>query len=177
MITFLSFFNLNGETYTENFDVTDNWSGGAGYTTRSYTNSSAPGGLSFISNDVYREGSNTYSGSYAWRLDDDEGAYLNAEMSLTVQSFSIQMARWDNSPSPNVSIEYSTDGGSNYSQIGTIDGSYFTGGDRAYKAYEHTFASPISPDAGSTIIIRFYTISGERMYYDDFSIVYSTEQI
>lgn len=174
LITFLLTICLNAETYTEDFDVNANWSGGSGYTTRSYTNSLAPGGLTFISNDVFREGSYTYSGSYAWRLDDESGAYLNAEMSLTVQSFSIQMARWANNPSPNISIEYSTDGGSNYSQIGTIDGSYFTDGDKVYRAYEHTFASPITPDAGSTIVIRFYTTSGERMLYDDFSVVYST---
>ncbi len=175
MITLFGLINLNGETYTENFDVIGNWSGGAmgSYNAKTYTNSSAPATIVFSSNSSVRETSYTNSSGYSWRL--NTGSYdLIAEVSdLTVTGFSFYAARWDNSPVPSITIEYSTNGGDSYSQIETINGSYFTG-DKAFRQYSHTFGSPISPESGSTIKIRLNKTTGERLLCDDFVIEYTT---
>ena len=98
--------------------------------------------------------------------------YFQIQCEESVSEFQVYMARWDNSPKPNVTIRYSTNSGSSYSNIITIDGDYFTG-DKIYKLYTHTFGATISPDnAGDKIYIEFVTNSGERMLYDDFEITY-----
>ncbi len=157
-------------TYTENFDTDGNWTGGSGYVSRTYTNASDPSSDQFSSNDAYRITADAITG-YAWKLDDESGAYYRYECEETVNSFSIWMARWDNSPKPSVTIRYSTNSGTSYTDIETIDGDYFTG-DKTYKEYSHTFGTAISPETGEKVYIEFYTNSGERMLYDDFEMSY-----
>jgi len=181
IVLMLSMGSLFADTYTEDFDTDSYWSGGSmtGYNAKTYTNASAPGGLTFSSNSAFRGVAPQdvlHSGVHAWRIaetsrDPVGEKHLLAEMDLTLNGFSVYMARWDNSPKPNVDIEYSTDGGTTFTLIEAITGDIFSG-DKVYLQYTHTFATPIEPNAGSTIQIRFNTTAGERMLYDDFTIDY-----
>ena len=162
------------DTYSENFDTADNWAGGTmtGYNAKTYTNSSVPSNDGFSTNSAVRETSSTNSAGYAFRVDDGAGYYLRYEIEADVDSFSVYMARWDNSPKPTVYVRYSTNSGTGYTNIDTIDGDWFSG-DKTYKQYGHTFSSAISPVSGNKIYIEFYTSTGERMLYDDFAVDYT----
>ncbi len=177
-VLFIAFAAKSQSTYTENFDTQANWAGGSmnGYNAKTYTNDvDDPADDSFSSDNAFRETSNVHSGSYAWRLKKQNGVYLRYKCFETVSAFSIYMARWDNSPTPTIEVKYSTNSGTTYTTIETIDGSTYFTGDKVYKQYSYSFASPISPDAaGDTIFIEFVTTSGERMLYDDFELEYGT---
>ena len=179
VLFFVISISAQKSTYTENFDVDGNWSSPGGnlgsYTSQTYTNdASDPSGDSFSTNDGLRETQYTNSGSYAFRLDDADSDgddnYLMYECSETVTEFSIYAARWDNSPSPSVTVEYSTDSGTSWTSLGTITGSDFSD-DKVYKQFTYSSLN-ISPESGKTLQIRFRTTAGERMLYDDFSVTY-----
>jgi len=141
-------------TYTENFDTDGNWSGGTmtGYNAKTYTSSSEPSNDKFSSNSAVRESSDVNRGSYAWRL--NSGAYyFRYECEETVSSFTLWMARWDNSPTPSMNIRYSVNGGLSYTDIEDINGDWFTG-DKVYKQYTYSFPSAISPVSGQKIYIE-----------------------
>jgi len=164
-----------GQTYTENFDTASNWSGGSmgSYNAKTYELSSPQHNDKFTSDNAVREGTETHSGNYAWRLKKASNVYLRYECEGTVSGFSIYAARWDNSPKPNVTVRYSIDSGQNYTTAFTFTGDDFTG-DKVYKQFSHTFSSPITNDIGKKIYIEFVTTAGERMLYDDFSIEFVT---
>jgi endonuclease I len=161
-------------TYAEGFDVSGNWAGGSmtGYNAKTYTIASPSYNDYFSTNSAVRETSNTHSSSYSWRVDDASNHYLRYECEGTVGSFSVWAARWDNSPKPNVTVRYSVDGGSNYTTAFTFTGDDFSG-DKVFKQFSHTFASPITNNAGSKIYIEFLTTTGERMLYDDFEVTFT----
>jgi len=165
-------------TYTENFDTQANWAGGSmgGYNAKTYINDAVdPVGDVFSSDNAVRESSNVNSGSYAWRLKKANGVYLRYACTETVSGFSIYMARWDNSPTPHVDVNYSTNSGTTYTTIESIDGGTFFTGDKVYKLYSYTFPTAVSPDGASdSVFIEFVTTSGERMLYDDFELNYSS---
>ena len=165
-------------TYSEDFDTPSNWAGGSmtGYNAKTYTNNAIePTGDVFSTDNAVRETSNVNSGAYAWRLKKQSGVYLRYACVETVTGFSIYMARWDNSPTPHIDVKYSTNSGTSYSLIESIDGGTYFTGDKVYKLYSYSFPSAISPDgAGDTIYIEFVTTSGERMLYDDFELDYSS---
>lgn len=168
-MTGLSFGQVN---YNEDFDLDDNWSGGSGYIARTYTNDAInPANDHFASNDAFRESSHTHSGTYAWRLDDEAGAYLMYECTETVVGLSFHAARWDNSPKPEVSVEYSEDSGATWHFLFSFDGDAFSD-DKVYQEFTEDFSGSITPDAGKTLQIRMRTTAGERMLYDNVTIEY-----
>ena len=182
-IFFVVFFAVSikaqKSSYTENFDTDGNWSSPGGnlgsYTAQTYTNNDVdPSGDSFSTNDGLRENQYTHSSGYAFRLDDADADgddnYFMYECSETVTEFSVYAARWDNSPSPSVTVEYSEDSGANWTSLGTISGNDFSG-DKTYKQFTYSSLN-ISPASGKTLQIRFRTTAGERMLYDDFSVTY-----
>lgn len=177
IMSVMLFGALFADTYTESFDTDGNWAGGTmtGYNAKTYTNSVDPAGDVFSSDSSVRETTDTNSGAYAWRV--NTGAYyFRYSCSETVSGFSLYMARWDNSPSPSVTIRYSTNSGSSYSDIETITGSWFTG-DKVYKQYSYTFSTPISPDVSSDIYIELNKTTGERLLVDDFVLTYTSSAL
>lgn len=161
-------------TYAENFDTVGNWGGGTAgsYNAKTYTNASDPSNDVFSSNNAVREDADTYSGAYAWRV--GTGAYyFRYECEETVSGFSVYLARWDNNPVPSITIRYSTNSGSSYTDIETITGAWFTG-DKAYKEYTHSFSTPISPTSGNKIYIELNKTTGERLLVDDFELEYGS---
>jgi hypothetical protein len=95
------------------------------------------------------------------------------ECSETVSEFSVWAARWDNSPKPSVTVEYSTNSGTDWTTIATISGDDFSG-NKTYKQFVYNSFGSISPASGQKLQIRFRTTSGERMLYDDFSVTYGS---
>ena len=177
IMSVMLFGALFADTYTENFDTDGNWAGGTmgSYNAKTYTNSAAPSGDVFSSNSSVREATDTNSGAYAWRV--NTGAnYFRYSCSATVSGFSLYMARWDNNPAPSITIRYSTNSGSTYTDIETITGSWFTG-DKVYRQYSYTFSTPISPDASSDIYIELNKTTGERLLVDDFVLTYTTSAL
>ncbi len=162
-----------GQVYSENFDVSSNWSSGSGYIARTYELASPQHNDKFTSDKAIREGTNVNSGPYAWRLKDNSNVYLRYECEGTISGFSIYAARWDNNPKPEVTVRYSTDSGNSYTTAFTFTGDDFTG-DKVYKQFTHTFASNITNDSGKKIYIEFVTTTGERMLYDDFEVTFVT---
>lgn len=161
-------------TFVEDFDTGGNWAGGVstGYNAKTYVNDTDdPENDGYSTNDAVRETSETNSGSYAWRLDDQSGAYFMYQGLETITEFSVYAARWDNSPKPGVTVEYSDDSGGSWNEIDTFDGDNFNG-DKTYKKLTYNSFGSISPDASETLQIRFRTTTGERMLYDDFSVTY-----
>jgi endonuclease I len=158
-------------TPVETFDVAGYWAGGTmgSYNAKTYTNPSGPENDQFSSNQAVREDQYVSSGSYAWRIDDQANSYLRYECEEYVEGFDVRMARWDNSPKPFVTIRYSTNSGTTWTVIETIDGDYFSA-DKSYQLYSHTFPEPDSADAGEKLYIEFLTTAGERMLYDDFTL-------
>ncbi len=163
----------SSQTYTENFDDNSAWSSGSGYATYTYTSSSASHNDLFTISNGLKETNDNNSAPNACRLKNTASASLRYECEGTIASFSIWAARWDNSPKPNVTVQYSVDGGSTYTTAFTFDGDDFSG-NKVFKQFSHTFTSPITNNSGSKIYIEFLTTSGERMLYDDFEVTFST---
>ena len=161
------------QTYTENFDDNSAWSSGSGYNNYTYTSSSASHNDWFTMTNCFKETSDVNSAPNSCRLKNAANASLRYECEGTVSSFSVYAARWDNSPKPNVTVRYSVDGGSNFTTAFTFTGDDFSG-DKIYEKMEHIFSSPITNNSGSKIYIEFVTNSGERMFYDDFEIVFGS---
>ncbi|HMP76243.1 MAG TPA: S8 family serine peptidase [Kiritimatiellia bacterium] len=161
-------------TYIEDFDTTENWGGGApgSYNTKSYTNNNAlPAGDYFESNGAIRDTIDSISGN-AWRLGNDSAAnlYFRYVITNTVRRFAFGIARWDNSPTPQFQIRYSTNSGGAYTTLLSTNGSWFTA-DKQYRTYD---SGPVdlTPAAGQKIYIELFRSSGERMLVDNFEVDY-----
>ena len=100
LFSFFMIFNVFGQTYDENFDTADNWSGGSmgSYNAKTYELSSPQHNDKFTSDNAVRESTETHSSGYAWRLKKASNVYLRYECEGTISGFSIYAARWDNNP-------------------------------------------------------------------------------
>ena len=160
-------------TYYENFDASASWGGGTtGYGVRTFTNNAdAPSGDYFTANSALRETTEALGGN-AWRLGSDTVAntYVRYVTANTITRFAMSLARWDNSPSPNFQIRYSTNSGATYTTLLSTNGNWFDG-DKVYKRYE-SGAVEIAPAAGQQVFIELFRSTGERMLMDDFEADY-----
>lgn len=160
-------------TYYENFDAGASWGGGTtGYGVRTYSNNTdAPSGDYFTANSALRETTETLGGN-AWRLGSDTVAntYVRYVTTNTITRFAMSLARWDNAPTPNFQIRYSTNSGSTYTTLLSTNGSWFSG-DKVYKRYE-SGAVEIAPAAGQQVFIELFRSTGERMVMDNFEVDY-----
>ena len=161
-------------TYAETFDTTANWGGGSvgSYNAKTYANNvTGPSGDVFSANSAVRD---TTSGvtSNAWRPGNDSTANVYVRYALTniVTRFAMQLARWDNSPTPQFEIRYSLNSGSSYTTLFSTNGSWFSG-DKVYQSYD-SGALNLIPDSGQQIYIELYRTTGERMLMDNFEVDY-----
>ena len=152
-----------------NFDTDENWT--------------ADGTISSYGDHSYDEGSlnlqltnglrNTSSaqdgfpgalGTYSIRLQNNSSAQaLFTIASGGIGEFSFQVRRWDGSPIPNYTVEYSLNGGTDWISLTNIDGTLLSDSD--WKTY-----GPVAVNASnSNIQIRIKnTGSTERIMIDDF---------
>jgi hypothetical protein len=161
-------------TYTETFDTTANWGGGSAgsYNAKTYANNSTgPSGDVFSANSSVRETTFGVT-SNAWRPGSDSTAnvYVRYSLSNVVTRFAMQLARWDNSPTPKFDIRYSLDSGGSYTTLFTTNGDWFVS-DKTYKTYD---SGPINltPAVGQQIYIELFRSTGERMLMDNFEVDY-----
>lgn len=160
---------------TVNFDDAGKWSvgtSGSSYGNYSYTDQ----GVSFQGTSVIRNTTTAQDGfpgalgTYAWRLNQIATTKLTITIaSGGVNTWSIKVKRWDNSPMPDYTVKYSTDGGNSFDSDANIDGTLLTTSD--WFTYEGT---PIN-DASNNIIIEIQnTGTTERIMIDDFTWTAST---
>ncbi|MGA0849081.1 MAG: S8 family serine peptidase, partial [Chthoniobacterales bacterium] len=160
-------------TYYESFDDTTAWGGGnTGYGLRTFSNSLAePSGDSFTANSALRETTDTLGGN-AWRLGSDTtpNAYVRYVTTNTISRFAMSLARWDNAPTPNFQIRFSTNSGGSYTTLLSTNGNWFDA-DKTYKRYDSGQVD-IAPAPGQQVFIELFRSSGERMLMDDFEADY-----
>lgn len=168
-----------------NFDTASNWTAGSvaltSYgTDHTYQESSwlFTGGPALRQTTTAQDGFAGALGTYAWRLRDASVVWtatytlaLNANESFA--AFGFDARRWDGTPSPAYSVEYSLNGGSSWttaSNIGTsgvLDNTAF-----GNSSDWSTFSQAISSSSGlaaNQFIVRFSATGGERIMVDNFS--------
>jgi subtilisin-like proprotein convertase family protein len=160
-------------TYYENFDDTTVWGGGTtGYGLRTFSNDfDAPSGDYFTANGALRETTATLGGN-AWRLGSETtgNLYVRYVTTNAITRFAMNLARWDNAPTPNFEIRYSTNSGATYTTLFATNGNWFAG-DKIYKRYD-SGAVDIAPGPGQEVFIELFRSTGERMLMDDFESDY-----
>lgn len=126
---------------------------------------SATGGPALRQTTAVQDGYPGALGTYAWRVNTNVAVnWIITIASGGVSNFSIDIRRWDGTPSPNFTLDYSTDGGSNWSNVATINNTTLDNSS-AWKTFNGSINS-----ANSNIKIRIYTTttSQERIMMDNF---------
>lgn len=156
---------------TINFDDAAKWTAGSVSITsyavdHTYVDGvfSATGGPALRNTTSPQDGYPGALGAYSWRL--QNLATVEWIMSIStggVGDFSVDVRRWDASPSPDLTLDYSTDGGSTWTNVTTINNTALDNLS-AWKTINGTVNS-----ANTNIKIRFKAISaGERIMVDNF---------
>lgn len=166
LTTFVSF-----SQGTVNLDDPAKWTQGSGAFTGYFNHSYADGVFTAQGLDVVRnttaaqDGFPGANGTYSFRLQND----ATTDVTVTIASggvgnFSFKARRWDASPAIDYTVEYSTDGGTNWTTSPVPFNSLFTT-DSNWKDYSFTINS-----TNSNIKIRVKSNStNERLMVDDFS--------
>lgn len=162
---------------TINFDDANLWIAGSGNIT-SYQNdhSYSDANWTFSGGPALRQSTSTQDGfasafgTYAWRSRNNSSMQWTAiyNSAGTISQFGFKVRRWDASPSPNVQVAYSTDGGSNFTEIDTIDNS-FLNNSSDWTNYQFSFQSPVVVTSNQLVIRLAALGSTERIMIDDFS--------
>ena len=128
-LLFLSISLLSLSQGNINFDTGGNWTVGAnanfaGYSNHSYSDGvfTATGGEVIRNTTAAQDGFPGALGTYSFRLRDN--ATTNLIMTIAsggVGNFSFAVRRWDAAPDTNFTVEYSTNGGTNWTFSSTIN--------------------------------------------------------
>jgi hypothetical protein len=163
-------------TTTINFDTVGNWTQGGATAFTSYSNHSySESNWSFTGARVIRNTTAVQDvvagafGTYSWRLEDGVGARsLTATFNsaATITAFGFDVRRWDNTPDPSYTIEYSTNSGTNWTSTGTtINNAYL--GSSAWKTFTFSLPSSSAVTSGQ-FRVRVVGSAGERIMIDNF---------
>ena len=168
---------ISQTTYTENFDNVANWAGGSmtGYNAKTYFTPGSP--ATFASSSSIRQTVGAQDGfpgtrggsTYAWRQQDAVNNWTATIASGGVGIFSVWVRRWDNTPEAVYVCEYSTNNGSSWTTVQTINNTWLGSSD--WKQISGTINTSNGSGAADDIIIRISRTSGERIMIDDFSMV------
>jgi len=157
---------------TINFDTAVNWTLGSVASFTSYASDhsyvdgifSATGGRALRNTTTAQDGYPGALGTYAWRLENT--ALVDWRITIAsggVSTFSMEIRRWDGSPSPAYNLEYSTDSGSNWTLVSAINNTTLDELS-AWKTFNGTINS-----ANTNILIRLKaTGTTERIHIDNF---------
>ncbi len=124
----------------------------------------ATGGPALRNSTFAQDGFPGALGTYSWRLRDDE----NVDWRITITSggvgqFKLKIRRWDGSPSPNYSLQYSIDEGSTWTNVDIINNTTLNNSSD-WKQFTGTINSSVD-----NIIIRLKANgTTERIMIDDF---------
>jgi len=168
---------------TINFDDATKWTAGSGglgsyQTDHTYIDGafSSTGGQAFRDvNTNIQDGFPAADGTYSWRLRDVASAQpASKDLRFTIASggvstFSVSVRRWDASPSPNVNIEYSTDGGTLWNLVANVNNTTLN------NSSDWTVFNGTINSTNSNIIVRFFSdnltnnpAGSERIIIDNF---------
>jgi hypothetical protein len=170
LLMFLYSIGTFGQT-TINFDTDANWIADGVSSLSSYGNHSFVEGLAtFQAVNGLRNGIAAQDGfpgalgTYSWRIRNTSDAKLTITIaSGGVSTFSFSVRRWDGSPSPNYTVKYSLNSGTNWTDLSNIDGTLLTSSD--WFIYNGTINSAV---ANIQIEIA-NTGTTERIMIDDFT--------
>ncbi|MDD3050514.1 MAG: lamin tail domain-containing protein [Candidatus Cloacimonetes bacterium] len=161
---------LWGQT-TINFDDADNWTAGSAQigsyaSDHTYIDGSfsATGGPALRNGTTAQDGFPGALGTYSWRLRDNNSVDWRITISSGgVSTFSIDIRRWDNSPSPDFNLEYSLDSGSNWTLVTVINNTNLNDSSN-WKTFNGTINS-----SNDNILIRLKANgTTERIFVDNF---------
>lgn len=159
-----------GQTVID-FDDSSKWTAGSASLTSYMTDHtyvdglfSATGGPALRNTNSDQDGFPGALGTYSWRLRNEDNVVWTITISAGgVSDFNMAIRRWDGSPSPDYTLDYSVDGGTNWTFISTIDNAALNN-----SSDWTTINGSINSDA-SDILIRISSNSaGERIMIDDF---------
>ncbi len=171
LITLLLLPGLGWGQTTINFDDAEKWTAGSAAIT-SYASDhtyvdgvfSATGGPALRNTTSAQDGYPGAIGTYAWRLENNTSVDWRITIaSGGVSTFSVDLRRWDGSPSPAFNLEYSTNGGTNWTLVSAINNTTLDNSS-AWKTFNGTINN-----ANANILIRLVaTGSTERIMVDNF---------
>jgi len=162
-------------TSTINFDTPGNWIQGAlafgSYSNHGYAESA----WSFTSTNTIRNGNGAQDGfpgalgTYSWRLRDGTGSQFLATYTeaMTVSAFGFAVRRWDGSPDPSYTVEYSVNGGLDFTDTDLIINNEFLESSSNWKTLSFTLPEPVAV-AANQFLVRVTRVTGERIMIDDF---------
>jgi hypothetical protein len=160
---------LQATTFTQNFDGTDfSTAVGTGYANSTFSPAGFP--ASFAITNGLRNGTTAQDGfagalgSFSIRLRDAAGSKLAVTVANGgVGTFSFFVRRWDNTPDPNYTLRYSTNGGGAWTNVATINNALL--GSSNWLQVGGTINS-----SNPNIIIEIFNVSGERLMVDNFEM-------
>ena len=168
-LTLLAWSNVGWGQTTINFDTEDNWiqDGTASFTT--YANHGySESGVTFQGTNVLRNGTAEQDsfpgalGTYSFRLRNVATSKLLITVTTGgVGEFSFKVRRWDDSPMPNYTVKYSTNG-TDWTSLSNIDGNLLTTSDW------FTYAETINEEVDNVLVEIQNTGTTERIMVDDF---------
>lgn len=159
-----------------NFDTDANWTGSGSLTSYNSGHTYVQSGWTFTGGPALRQttalqdGVAGAFGTYAWRLQDNTAVIWTGTYNgtLTITSFSMQVRRWDASPSPAFNFEYTTNGGTSWTLVSVISNATL-GNSSAWSTFSQTIASPVAVAAGQFRIRFDATGTTERIMVDNFA--------
>lgn len=167
-----------GQTVVINFDDASKWTAGSiglGSYEIDHTyideNWTFTGGPALRNGTAVQDGFPGALGTYSWRLRDAASVdWIGTYNSIgVIEAFGFEVRRWDGSPSPNFSIEYSTNGGLDFSDTGVIINNTYLDNSSAWKTFSFTLPTPVNVSAGNFVVKVKSLGSTERIMIDDFS--------
>ena len=169
---FLIPFLIFGQT-TITFDNNANWVPGSG-AINSYQvdHSYVEGDFAATSNNSLREevstvdGEDAVIGTYAWRMNESSAgiAWACAIANGGINNFSLKLRRFDDTPPIDLTLEYSLNGGTNWTTVQVIDPAAVNNA----SAYV-TFNGTINSNASNISIRVIANSATERFMIDDFT--------
>lgn len=170
LVLFFGFSFANAQT-TINFDDDAKWTAGSAALNsyaadHTYVDGlfSATGGPALRNSTLAQDGFPGALGTYSWRTQNVGTVDWRITISSGgVSAFSIDIRRWDASPTPNYTLDYSTDGGTGWTPVATIDNTSL-GNSSNWTTFNGTINN-----SNNNILIRINAnAAGERIMIDNF---------
>ena len=174
LVLVLGVGNVWGQTTIINFDTNADWTAVSVAITSYGNHTYSKSNWSFQGANVIRNGTTAQDGfagalgTYSWRLRDAASTSLTATFnsSATISSFGFDVRRWDNSPDPNFTVEYTVNSGTIWTNTGTtINNAYL--GSSNWKTYTFSLPSSTAVTSGQ-FRVRIVRSGGERIMIDNF---------
>ncbi|MDY0208510.1 MAG: T9SS type A sorting domain-containing protein, partial [Pseudomonas sp.] len=125
---------------------------------------SSTGGPALRNTTTAQDGFPGALGTYSWRLNDVAAEWTVTISSGGIKDFSLDIRRWDGTPSPDYNLDWSIDNGSNWTTVATI-GNTSLNNSSDWKTFSGTINSGVD-----NILVRLNsTGTTERIMVDNFS--------